>query len=84
MKMTEYGARIERGRILRSMGGGWEVESYDRPGVITPPLKTIDDNKYTVTVEETTYTIHKPGYQAGMDVYFFMFDDGKGLILHEA
>ena len=60
-----YGAMIERGEILEVSGEGCSVKSYDRPGVVTPPLEDI----------------HGSAHDVGERVCFFMFDDGSGKIL---
>lgn len=60
------GAFIERGTILSASNDGYTVKSFDRDGIITPPIKPIStDTKYTV----------------GDTVYFFLFRDGTGKIL---
>lgn len=62
---TPYGALIERGVITAEIDGGYSVESFDRKGVITPPITGIS--------QET--------YSAGDRVFFFLFNDGHGKIL---
>jgi len=66
--MTEYTelARIERGTVKGTEGGGYLVESMDRAGLTTPPLKALRSGV---------------SYSAGDRVYFFMFDDGDGKII---
>ena len=61
----QYGATIERGRIISAQAGKYTVESYDRDGVTTPPITTTDDNSYNT----------------GDRVFFFMFNDGTGRII---
>lgn len=62
-----YGALIERGRIAQAdaEAGTYTVESLDRPGVTTPPMKTIDE----AILDEDAL------------VFFFMFNDGGGKII---
>ena len=61
-----YGAVIERGRIKASEENGYRVMSYGRHGFLTPPLKAMDEGLLL---------------EVGDMVYFFLFDDGTGLIL---
>ena len=60
-----FGALIERGVITATSDDGYSVESFDRKGVITPPITGIS--------QET--------YSAGDRVFFFLFNDGHGKIL---
>ena len=39
-----YGAIIERGEVLTEESAVYTVKSYDRDGVITPPIKAISDS----------------------------------------
>ena len=64
----KYGAIIERGKILTVTADGYTVESLDREGIKSPPIKNIDN---------TTYTM-------GDMVYFFLFRDGTGRIICKA
>lgn len=59
------GAKIERGMIAEIAGGLLTVRSLDRDGVLTPPLGALTDGNYSV----------------GDLVFFFVFDDGTGLVL---
>ena len=68
--MDEYGARIERGRIVDATGEGMRIASLSRPGIITPPLHIIG-NPSPTAVE-------------GDFVYFFLFEDGTGGIIGKA
>ena len=63
--MTDYGASIERGEIAACGAGGYAVRSYTRDGLVTPPLPALGN----------------AAYSEGDRVYFFVFDDGHGLIL---
>lgn len=66
--MTErYGAYVERGKVLSKEGDGYRVESWCRDGVTTLPLTYLGFGEL----------------QPGTLVYFAMFDDGKGIILHD-
>ena len=40
----QYGAMIERGEILTESSGMYTVKSFDREGVITPPIPAISDS----------------------------------------
>ena len=59
------GANIERGRVLTAENDTYTVASLDREGIVSPPIQTTDDKRYTV----------------GDTVYFFLFRDGTGKIL---
>ena len=61
----EYGAVIERGKVLSAGENGYTVASLDRPGIEAPEIKAIDKSTYTV----------------GSMVYFFLFADGTGRII---
>lgn len=63
-----YGAIIERGKILTAAAGSYTVASLDREGLESPPISAIHNETYTV----------------GDMVYFFMFRDGTGKILCKA
>ncbi len=60
-----YGAVIERGKIESAKDAAYTVSSYDREGIVTPPIRAIDGHSYAV----------------GDTVYFFLFPDGTGKIL---
>lgn len=62
---NSYGAKIERGYIVQVAEDGYIVQSYDRHGMKTPIIKSINDHQYG----------------AGDRVYFFLFDDGCGKII---
>lgn len=66
---TAYGATVERGRIAErrqtDTGFAYTVESFDRPGVVGYNMKKIT----------------LPDAAAGDTVFFFLFDDGTGMIL---
>ena len=61
----DYGAVIERGKVISAGEKGYTVASLDRPGIEAPEIKTIDGSTYTV----------------GDTVYFFLFLDGTGRII---
>lgn len=69
MNQGQAGAMVERGVIVGSDGAGYSVRSLDRDGIITPGLKVLSCRRYT------------PQYAAGTLVYFFVFPDGRGMIL---
>lgn len=62
---NSYGAKIERGYVTQATDGKYIVQSYDRTGLTTPPIETINQQQYN----------------AGDRVYFFLFDDGSGKII---
>ena len=64
----DYGAVIERGKVISPEGGGYRVESLSRPGIKTLPLQAL----------------HGEIFAPGDLVYFFMFSDGKGAIISPA
>lgn len=61
----DKGAAIERGQITSATEAGYTVASYDRDGIVSPPIKPINDSTYGV----------------GDAVYFFLFRDGTGKII---
>ena len=73
------GAAIDRGKILRAEGGGFIVASYQNPDVETRPMQPV--NEYVREYEGDPPTENKYTYAAGDEVYFFMFPDGRGMIL---
>lgn len=66
MKNEIYGSTLERGLIEKIENGKYRVSSLTRDGILSMPIKS--------TNETDTYSI-------GDKVYFFLFDDGDGLIL---
>lgn len=40
---NDYGARIERGKVVSETEEGFVVESLDRDGVVSPPILTMDE-----------------------------------------
>ena len=89
---NEYGARIERGKIVKKSGSKYKVESYDRKGITSPFIEAID-GKPTVSVHAThdkggesvsetlNGNVKVPEYNTGDIVFFFLFADGTGAIL---
>lgn len=69
----EHGAVIERGRIKEVRGSSYVVTSLERDGIETPPIPAMLHIPAMIHNE-------KP-YKAGDNVYFFMFNDGDGMIL---
>lgn len=63
---------LERGRIreVREDGDGWvyKVESYTRDGILTRWIEAVGGEEMA----------------QGTDVFYFMFADGRGLILGRA
>lgn len=66
--MERYGAAIERGRVMQITDEGVRIASFCREGIVTPPLPVFRD--VTISVDDT--------------VYFFLFEDGAGMILAQA
>lgn len=64
-KCGEWGARIERGKILASEDGKYTIESYDRDGLSVTGLPAVGNESYAV----------------GDRVYFFLFSDGTGAVI---
>lgn len=62
----KYGAPIERGVIETIEDGRYRVASFTRNGITSLPLKAMN--------EADTLSV-------GDRVYFFLFDDGDGLII---
>lgn len=58
-----HGATVEVGKVK---DGAFRVESYNRPSVITPPLKPLQ---------------RWPVILPGDEVYFFCLDSGEGYII---
>ena len=59
------GALIERGRVIEKTDTGYRVKSLTRDGITTPPIPAMGEAEH----------------QAGSLVYFFVFGDGRGMIL---
>lgn len=75
-----YGAAIERGKIAEKKAGPlYKVESYTRDGVKTRWMEAI--NQYVREYEGDPPQENKYEYAVGDEVYYFMFDDGRGMIL---
>lgn len=66
MRNEIYGSTLERGVIEKIENGKYRVSSLTRDGIVSMPIKSKN--------ETDTYSI-------GDKVYFFLFDDGDGLIL---
>ena len=62
---ARYGAFIERGEVLNAEDGKYTVKSFDRDGIITPPIPAINNVLPDV----------------GNRVFFFLFNDGSGRII---
>ncbi len=59
---------IERGYVAEVTEDGYRIQSDTRYGVMTPALKGLDGTAYA----------------AGEIVYYFMFSDGRGMIIGRA
>lgn len=64
--MKKVAGIVERGTIAEAGPDGYTVASFDRDGIVTPPLMPM--------IEGQTYA-------AGDKVYYFVFGDGTGKIL---
>lgn len=65
MKEVIYGAPVERGIIVKKENNKYTVMSLTRNGIVSLPMGAIGNNNYN---------------ENDM-VYFFLFEDGNGLIL---
>ena len=71
--LPRYGAFLERGKIIalqtdgQGNTTGYNVESYDRPGIVAEGLTGM--NGFSAEI--------------GGKVFFYFFDDGTGLILRQ-
>ena len=79
-----YGAMIERGEITAILEEGYEVKSLSRPGVTTPPIPAQERIEKIIVDAEHNARIEYREYAVGDRVYFFMFDDGKGMVIAAA
>lgn len=60
-----YGAVLERGEVMEAANGKYRVESLTRIGITTPPLPALQGLSA----------------QVGDRVYFYLFDDGTGILI---
>lgn len=65
MRDEGHGAAIERGQVVTIAPEGARIKSLTRDGITTPPLPTMEG----LTI------------QTGELVYFFLFDDGRGMVI---
>lgn len=65
---TPYGAEVERGEIIecKPETGEYRVRSLSRSGIVTPFIPAMHQRWY---------------FEKGEAVYFFLFNDGHGMIL---
>ena len=63
---------IERGKITDVSENGYSIASYDRDGIITPPIRQVEWGKSSDQM---------PQYEVGDEVYYFIFHDGTGRII---
>ena len=71
------GASIERGEITESADGWYVVRSSTRSGIETRKIRAINEYLW----EDTWTHSEKYRYAEGDKVFFFIFGDGRGLIL---
>lgn len=64
-KQEMHGAALERGRVVNIENGKYRVESLDRPGLSSTPMKIFSGETLT----------------KGDSVFFYLFADGDGIIL---
>ena len=78
-------AFLDRGIIIEKTDGPrYRVESYGRAGVKTRPIESVNkyvheyrsDPPYDAAAYEDKFE-----YYVGDEVYFFLFPDGRGMIL---
>ncbi len=68
---------IERGKIISGGPGAYVVESYTRGGVQTRPIAAASEYVSECTCDGKSKYL----YSAGDEVFYFMFPDGRGMIL---
>ena len=79
-----YGAVIERGEITEIRGTKYKIRSYDRDGIITPPLPVLIDPPWAEGCAVEDCPQHcRVEYLAGDKVCFVLFPDGTGFILRK-
>lgn len=80
----QFGSGIERGEIAEIQGTKYKIKSFDRDGVITPPIPVLFDPPWAdeCTVENCPKHC-KITYELGDKVCFAMFPDGTGFILRK-
>ena len=85
MNEQVLGAFLDRGKIVeKSAGPLYRVESYTREGVKTRWIESINQyvNEYkSVLPYDAEAQQDKFEYAVNDEVYFFMFPDGRGMIL---
>jgi len=65
-KRQREAGRIERGEIISVDDGRYTIRSFERDGIVTPPLETL---------------IPENIFSAGDKVCFFYFNDGTGRVI---
>ncbi|MBR3740563.1 MAG: hypothetical protein IKN04_08895 [Clostridia bacterium] len=78
------GVSIERGKISEKKDGPcYKVESYTRGGIKSRWMESANKyvNEYQCEAPNEIAREKKYEYEIGDEVYFFMFDDGRGMIL---
>lgn len=70
-----FGTMIEQGIIVSIQGDGYRIDSYSRDGLTTKPIKAIAD----WDIDENGIPVRR--YGIGDKVFFFLFEDGNGMIL---
>ena len=68
---------IERGKISGGGPGAYVVESFTRGGVETRPIAAANEYVSECTCDGRSKYL----YSAGDEVFYFMFPDGRGMIL---
>ena len=77
--MFDRGVTVERGKIVEKDGLKYKVESFTRAGVKSRFLRSV--SYYANEREGDPATDNKYEYAEGDEVYFFLFADGRGMIL---
>ena len=79
MDLTGKGALIERGKIFAREGTRYKVVSLDRPEVVSRWMRA--SSFFVNEREDEEGSVIRYSYAVGDPVFFFMFPDGRGLIL---
>jgi len=78
-----YGAMVEAGEVADVAGAGlYRVNSLTRKGITTPPIPALTD-KIAGMIKGMVVgmTVAVEPLAKGDEVYFYMLDDGTGMIL---
>jgi len=78
-----FGAMVEIGEVADVAGAGlYRVKSLTREGITTPPIPALTDQiAGMIKGMVVGMTVAAEPLSAGDAVYFYMLDDGTGMIL---